>query len=220
MNRFHELLITGGCCLKMTLLLSSAWRIEVPRPSLRNQDIASNASEEVLTQETLEKLEFRRVKSNAYANFPVNWSDKIYRFGLIRSVDEYDQVFQPAAFGGNKKPYAPDADLYEKEMLLIVGRVTRAPADIDQALVIEEVVVKDKTLEVTFRFQEGPASSTYSVKAMSVVRVPRREVDRVIFFDHETKVDELKVDQGQWLIPVSDPKDGEQPPHDNHPFGG
>jgi hypothetical protein len=212
--------MTSVCCWKITLLLSSAWGIEMPRPSIENQDVTNNTNGEAVTQETREKLEFRRVNSNAYANFPVNWQGKPYRVGLIRSVDEYDQVFQPAAFGGNKKPYAPDADLYEKEMLLIVGRVTRAPADIDQAVVIEEVVVRDKTLEVTFRFQEGPVSSTYSVKAMSVVRVPRQEVDRVIFFNNETKVDELKVDQGQWLIPAPEPKDGEQPPHDNHPFGG
>lgn len=192
------------CVMILGSMVSAAIRFEqahAANPRVESPQDVADGGEQEPTQ--AEKIEFHRIKMDDYANFPVNWSAKgTYRLGLIRSADEYSQVFQPAAVAGNRKPFAPNAEFYDKEMVLIVGRVTPAPGDIEQALVIEQVIAKGKTLEVIFRFRPGPASANYSVKAMSTVRIPVRDIERVIFREGETKIDELKIDQGQWLMPV------------------
>lgn len=154
-------------------------------------------------QPPAEALEFRRIRADDYANFPVNWSsERPYRVGLIRSLEDYEKVFNAAAFGGNRRPYGPEAKLFEQEMLIVVGRVIPAPANLDQAMVIERVVAKGQTLEVTFRSRPGPDTATYTVKAMATVRVPRRDVERVVFLEGDKKVEELDVASGQWLFPA------------------
>jgi len=161
------------------------------------------AQDQDAAQPPAETLEFRRIRADDYANFPVNWSsERPYRVGLIRSLEDYEKVFNAAAVGGNRRPYGPEAELFEQEMLIVVGRVIPAPANLDRAMVIERVVAKGQTLEVTFRSVPGPDTATYTVKAMATVRVPRRDVERVVFWEGDKKVEELDVATGQWLLPA------------------
>lgn len=147
-------------------------------------------------------LEFQPILSRDYANFPVNWSAKErYRLGLIRTPEQYDQVFQPAAVAGNTKPYSPTRELFEREMIVVVGRVTRAPRDIDKALEIKQIVVHDKTLVVTFTFRPGPQSAKSSAKVTGVARFAKQDIDRVVFMEDNEEVGELRIAEGQWLIP-------------------
>ncbi len=120
-------------------------------------------------------VKFRPILSSQYANFPVNWpANHLYRLGLVRSAQEYDQVFNAAAVAGNRTPYAPDPKIYENEMIIVVSRVTGAGGDLDRALAIERIVAKGKTLEVTFKFREGPKNASYSVKVTGAARIPKQ----------------------------------------------
>ncbi len=140
-------------------------------------------------------IKFKPILSGDYDNFPVNWpAEQVYRFSLMRSAAEYDQVFQAAAVGGAQKPYAPDPKIYEKEMIVSVSRVTPAPADLDKALRIDKIVAKGKTLEVYFTFRAGPKSASYTAKVTGAARIPKRELQKVIFFEGQKKVGEIKVE--------------------------
>ena len=150
-----------------------------------------------------EAIEFKSLYGSEFASFPVNWAaESTYRFALIRKPDEFEQVFQPAAVAGNKKPYAPPAELYEQEMIVLVGRVTPAPSNLDKSLQIESILAKDKTLEVRFSFRPGPKSASYTVKVTGMARLPQRDVTRVVFFEGEKQVGELKIEDGEWLLPA------------------
>lgn len=157
-------------------------------------------------------IKFRPILSSQYANFPANWSaNRVYRLGLLRSAQEYDQVFHAAAVAGNRLPYAPDPKIYENEMILVISRVTTARGNLDRAIEIDRIVAKGKTLEVTFAFREGPKNASYSVKVTGAARIPKQEVERVVFFEGKKPVGELQMDQGQWLVPEAEVEETQVP---------
>ena len=148
-------------------------------------------------------VNFQPIRSRDYANFPTGWSaGTLYRLGLIRTPADYAQVFQPAAVAGNQQPYAPPAELYEREMIVVIGRVARATRNPDQTLKIEKVIQKGKTLDVFFSFKDGPKSATYSVKATAAVRIPKQVITQLRFFEATEIVGELKIAEGEWLQPA------------------
>lgn len=160
----------------------------------------------------VQPIKFRPILSSQYANFPANWPSRdLYRLGLLRSAKEYDQVFHAAAVGGNRLPFAPDPKIYENEMILVIARVTGARGNLDKALVIDSVVSKGKTLEVTFTFRESSKNASYSVKVTGAARIPKQDVSRVQFFEGKKLVGELQVDKGQWLLPEAEAAEQVEP---------
>ncbi len=170
-------------------------------------------------------LQIKPILNSEYANFPMNWAEgHVYRFGLLRSAQEYDQVFQPAAVAGDRRAHAPDPKIYEKEMIVTISRIMKAPANLDAALQINSIHLQagDRDgLYVYFSFQDGPESATHTVKATASVRIPRHDVTKVIFVESSKgtyrhvgpefegnrgtgAAGELNVEQGQWLSPAAE----------------
>ncbi len=159
-------------------------------------------ADEEAGQDQAKPIKFRPILSSQYANFPVNWpQNSVYRLGLLRSAQEYDQVFSAAAVAGNRLPYAPDPKIYENEMIVVVSRVATARSNLDRALEIESIKAKGKTLVVTFTFRDAPKNASYSVKVTGAARIPKQAVERVEFYEGKKPVGELQVDKGQWLLP-------------------
>lgn len=194
-------------CLAISLsthLLLGCSGLNASAPS-GSGELRTQATDEGTGSDQGKPIKFRPILSSQYANFPVNWSaNRVYRLGLLRSAREYDQVFHAAAVAGNRQPYAPDSKIYENEMILVISRVTTARGNLDKAIEIDRIVAKGKTLEVSFTFREGPKNASYSVKVTGAARLPKQEVERVVFFEGKKPVGELQVDKGQWLVPEAE----------------
>ena len=183
-----------------------------------------------------ELFHLNRIRSSDYANFPVNWAEgHVYRLGLLRSAREYDQVFQPAAAAGDRRPSAPDPKIYEKEMIVTISRVIKAPANpakLNDAIQINGIYLREgdveRALYVYFTCTDGPESASHTVKATASVRILKREVPKVIFVEfsegksldakhrwlgqeNTAVVGELNIDEGQWLLPEAQSPKPSQP---------
>lgn len=149
-----------------------------------------------------ETIRFRAISNGDYAVFPVNWSpEHRYRMGLIRSVKEYEEVFNAAAFAGNKKPFAPISNTFDEEMIIFVCKVGPAVADVDKELQLDKIVAKGDTLEVRFANRNTIKKSSYQIKVTAAAWIPKRDYKSVKYFDGANLVKEIKIDQKQWVFP-------------------
>lgn len=149
-----------------------------------------------------ETIRFRAISNDDYAVFPVNWSpEHRYRLGLIRSVKEYEEIFNAAAFAGNKKPYAPASNTFNEEMLIFVCKVGPAVADVDKELRLDKMVAKGDTLEVRFVNRNTTKNSSYQIKATAAAWIPRRDYKSIKFLEGANLIKEIKLDQKHWVFP-------------------
>ncbi len=149
-----------------------------------------------------ETIRFRAISNDDYAVFPVNWSpEHRYRMGLIRSVKEYEEIFNAAAFAGNKKPYAPSSNMFDDEMIVFVCKVCPAVADVDQELRLDKVVTRGTTLEVRFVNRNTLKKSTYQIKATAAAWIPKRDYESIKFYDGTNMIKEIKLDKNHWVFP-------------------
>jgi len=148
------------------------------------------------------------VPSTEYASFLVNWDDQATPVFLaaIRTPREYETVFHPAPVMGNRRPFAPPADLYADFMLLVVARVIDAPAAADTPFAVESLVAEGGDLVLRYRYTPPASGATHTVKQTLVVRVPARPFDGVRFIENGDQVGDLRLSAGQWANP--------QPPAD------
>lgn len=149
-----------------------------------------------------ETIRFRAISNDDYAVFPVNWSpEHRYRMGLIRSVKEYEEIFNSAAFAGNKKPYAPASKAFDDEMIIFVCKVSPAVADLDKELRLDKIVAKGDTLEVRFANRNTIKKSSYQIKVTAAAWIPKQDYKSIKYFDGANLVKEIKIDQKQWVFP-------------------
>jgi hypothetical protein len=133
---------------------------------------------------------YKRIGIKDYQNFLKNWDEKKHAvlYALIQTPAQYDALFSPAPVMGAKRPFAPEAELYTKEQILVVGRVMVAPKNLDQAFEIERVTERDEELALHYRFNEPKTAATYSVKNYLAIRIPRHDYKKVIFFENGNRL--------------------------------
>jgi hypothetical protein len=142
-----------------------------------------------------------------YQNFIKNWDEKKHAvlYALIQTPAQYDALFQPAAVMGAKRPFAPEAELYAKEQIFIVARVTAAPEGIDKVFEVERVIERDQELALCYRFNEPKTDATFSIKNFLAVRIPKHDYKQVIFLENGKQVGKLNTAEGQWSVPAMVP---------------
>lgn len=147
---------------------------------------------------------YKRMAVGDYQNFLKNWDEKqqAVLYALIQTPTQYDALFQPAAAMGSKLPFAPAAELYAKEQILVVARVMAAPEDINKVFEVERVAEKDQELALYYRFNESTAGASFSIKSCLAVRIPRRHYKKVIFMENGKPVGELNTAAGEWSVPA------------------
>jgi hypothetical protein len=146
----------------------------------------------------------KRIGAGDYQNFLTNWDDKQLPvlYALIQTPVQYAALFHPAAVMGNKRPFAPKADRFDKEQILVVARVTLAPKNPDKVFEVERVVEKGPALEVHYHFRNPDSGATFSVKSHLAIWIPKHNYATVAFLENGKQVGLLKVTEGQWSVPA------------------
>jgi hypothetical protein len=152
------------------------------------------------------EVSFQRIKIDEYQNFLKNWDSVKHPvlFALIQNATQYDMLFSPAAVGGNKKPFAPDGKIYEKEQLLIVAKEMIAPPNMEASFKVEKLSEEDGNLVLSYAYNRVKSNATYSVKNYLGLRIPKKSYKKVTFIQNGEKVGELHLDQGEWVTPKVD----------------
>lgn len=135
---------------------------------------------------------FQRIAVGEYQNFLGNWDKKTVPFlcAVIQTPAQYSALFHPAATMRNKRPFAPDAQFYEKEQIVLVARVMPAPRNMDETFAVESVSATGEELVVKYRFAGPPADATFTVKNFLALRIPRHSYRKVTFIENGKKVGE------------------------------
>lgn len=167
----------------------------------------SEAAHEAGARTEEKPVSYEEIAANTYQNFIKNWDDKKHPVlvALIRTPAQYAALFHPAAVMGNKRPFAPEPELYAKERILVVARVTTASEDTDKVFHVERVIQKGQELSVYYGFIEPKSNATYSVKSYLALRIPKRPCKKVVFFENGKEVGRLNTAQGQWSVPTIKP---------------
>ncbi len=143
---------------------------------------------------------YKRISVGEYQNFIGNWDDKKdpVLCALIRSAREYSAVFHPAPVMRLRKPFAPDEELFDKELIILIAKVMTAPADTDKAFADATVTETGDTLMIHYRFIDAKSDATYTVKNFLALRIPKRDYKRVLFLENGKQAGELKPSEGGW----------------------
>ena len=151
---------------------------------------------------------YKTIGNGDYQNFLKNWDEKrhVVLYALIQTPAQYDALFHPAPLMGDKRPFAPAAEIYGKEQIIVVARVIAAPENMDTVFTVERVVERDRALELHYRFDEPLRNAPFSVKNCLSVRIPKRDYQKVRFFENGKLIGELKPAEGQWAVPAMTPK--------------
>ena len=154
---------------------------------------------------------YHRIPMHTYQNFPINWDEQAAPrfYALIRTPQEYDQLFHPAPIGGDPRPFHPEASLYEKSQILMVARVFAAgpdPSKADRIFEVEQVTAAAGELTLRYRLQR-PASDVDAgvdaarYKFFLTLQVPKANYRKVTIFEDGKLVGQLKPTEGLWTVP-------------------
>lgn len=149
------------------------------------------------------EVSFQRIKTDDYQNFLKNWDSFKHPslYAIVQNAAQYDMLFAPAAVGGNKKPFAPEGKIYEKEQLLIVAKEMIAPPNMEASFKVEKLSEEDGNLVLSYVYNRVKSHATYSVKNYLGLRIPKKTYKKVIFIQNGEKVGELRMDAGEWVMP-------------------
>lgn len=164
----------------------------------------TNASEIPQTED----VPFGRIPMDQYLNFLKNWDDAKHPtlFALVRNPKEYDLLFGAAPVIGARKEFAPPKDLYNREQLLIIGRVIPATNEPDKVLIAERLLAEGKQLIVRYKFQPPAQPASFQQKNWLTILLPKREFESILFVENNKEIGALKLNEGQWAIPTPDPE--------------
>lgn len=131
-----------------------------------------------------------------YRSFLKNWNDDAHPvfYALIRSAEEYDAFFAPAAVMGNKSPYAPDRDLYKKYNLLVVARVTKPAENGKSVFSIDKVVKNNGTIKLYYKLGRPNESAAYKIKDGLVIKIGKSAIRKIVICENSNKAGELDVE--------------------------
>ena len=138
-------------------------------------------------------IPYQRILVSEYQNFLGNWNEKTKPVlcAVIQTPAQYAALFHPAATMRNKRPFAPDAQLYQKEQILLVARVMPAPKNMEETFAVESVTAREEELVVKYRFNEANTDATFTVKNFLALRIPKHSYKKVTFIENGRKVGEV-----------------------------
>ena len=151
---------------------------------------------------------YHRIGMDTYQNFLGNWDNGKHPvlYALIQTPHQYGALFHPAAVMGGNRAFGPEASLYSKAQILVVGRVIEAPENYNKVLEVERISESDGELVVRYRFNKPKHDATYRVKNWLALQIPKRDYKKVTFYENGKEVGELRTAEGQWSIPAVTPK--------------
>jgi hypothetical protein len=156
------------------------------------------------SQQGAQAVTYKRIGTGDYQNFLANWDEKKHPvlFALIQNPAQYAALFHPAPVMGGKRPFAPAADIYQTEQILVVARVMLAPESMEKSFEVEQITENGQELTFTYRFLEAQSKATYSVKNFLAVSIPGKKYKKINIVENGNRIGVLDMDKGQWSVPA------------------
>jgi hypothetical protein len=147
---------------------------------------------------------YRRIGVSEYQNFLVNWDEKKQGvlYALVQTPAHYAALFHPAGVNFSRKAFAPDPKQFEKEQILVAGRVMAAPGDMDKVFDVEGITDSGDQLTIRYRFHDPRSKASSTVKNYLAVWIPKRPYKSIVFVENGKQVGALRVAQGEWVVGV------------------
>ena len=177
--------------------LTGLFLLGCANPQVRSE--TSNAANQTEGQE----VKFSRIGTGDYQSFVGNWDDQKdpALYAVLQSPEQFAEIFHPAPTNPPKKPFAPPAELFQKEQILLVSRVMPAPEDLDKAFEVQRVTANGQELTLSYKLQPPSKGASYTVKNYLAVRVPKGNYARIVFIENGKKIGELRPTEGVWSVP-------------------
>ena len=141
----------------------------------------------------------------AFQSFVGNWTpDSAPLCAVIDAAARWDAVMHPAAVMGGAKQFAPPAETWASQDVLLIARVIPGGAK-GPAFEPVSVAAAGGSVEVDYKFTAPPASS-YTIKSYMALEVPKPVPATVVFKENGRTVCALKPGDGAWLSPPATPQ--------------
>lgn len=149
------------------------------------------------------EIKYSRIATGEYQSFVGNWDEQKdpVLYAVLQSPEQFAAVLHPAPTNPQKKPFAPPAELFQKEQILLVSRVMPAPENLDKVFEVQRVIANGQELSLHYQFQAPGKGASYTVKNFLAVRVPKGDYTRVSFIENGKKIGELRPTEGVWSVP-------------------
>ena len=136
-----------------------------------------------------------------YQNFVKNWDDtkQPVLYAVVRSIDQWNGIFHPAPVMGGNRRFAPDADMFATNEILIVARVMPATESAD-TFRVEQVSTNAAGLVLNYRYTPTPNAVSYTVKNYLGVIVPTFGHSTVAFVENGKQIGTLDAAKGRWCV--------------------
>ncbi|MBO9536510.1 hypothetical protein [Herbaspirillum sp.] len=140
---------------------------------------------------------FKTIMSGSYQGFLKNWDDSRQPVfcTLIRSRTEWDYWMEPAPVMGDKRPFGPSADHFERKQYLLVARTMQAPDAAERPHVFTPLSVRqrDGGLRINYLYRAPSSGASYRIKDYLMLAIPRERYTTgpVVFYENDRKVCEL-----------------------------
>lgn len=120
----------------------------------------------------MQAIPFRVIPVEDFSAFVKNWDNEGEPLCMvIRNRADWDAVFSPARTMGVDKPTSPDDAFFQQEQLLLVARVTLAPADGKPPLSVVSFGQTTNGIELIYRYDPPANPATYSIKSTLMLAV-------------------------------------------------
>ena len=107
-----------------------------------------------------------------------NWANEADpHYAIIGNLGEWQATFIPTQTMGGKKPYQPEAGLFNREALVAMSRVSDAPPPGQKVLALKSVEVVAGELVLTYSFIPPTQKASFKVKNTLLVAVPVQYLD-------------------------------------------
>ncbi len=152
----------------------------------------------IMTAARADETAPQRFDLGAYQSYVANWTPDTKPFcAILRSSADWSAVIRPAAVMGSAKPFAPPADTWTTNAVLVVARTAYASQGDAAALIVAGVRETQGAIEVETRFSPPPPSSYASKQAVALAfRKPLPE--NIVVRENGAVVCTLRPGQGRW----------------------
>ncbi len=155
-------------------------------------------------------VSYERQPFAAYQNFVANWDVTKHPvlFAVVRTPEEYDRIFNPAAVMGRNKPFTPPEGFFERRLILTVCRCLN---ELDEKeFAVESIQEVGDELFYRYRFLGKDLGARGGFKMEFSVYIPQKKYSRVHFIENGKPLETLDLKSGQWAVPPSHPSWREQ----------
>ena len=163
---------------------------------------AESTCRDASAQQERRDISYQRIGLNEYKNFIVGWDvgSKPQRIAYIRTLRDYNRVFQPAATNGSRGPFGPPEESFSKEHILVVARIMPAPMNVDAVFSVVHLQEEGETLKLSYGYNP-PAAASYDIRGFLALRIPAKAYKRVVFIENGKEIGDLGLGKGSWIVP-------------------